>query len=110
MEVKVYLALVMVWATAAVTAMPHSFDVAVDDIDVLEQVLPILRAARSLNMPIDEIVVAESSPVEQKSYDPYHTPHKSHGDHVDYGAYTGKHGAFGWYTDHPVLVQYKPYH
>lgn len=25
-----------------------------------------------------------------------------HGDIVDYGAYTGGHGAFGWYTDHPV--------
>ena len=23
-------------------------------------------------------------------------------DYVDYGAYTGKKGAFGWYTDHPV--------
>merc|ERR1712002_274683 len=23
-------------------------------------------------------------------------------DYVDYGAYTGKQGAFGWYTDHPV--------
>merc|ERR1712127_713910 len=25
-------------------------------------------------------------------------------DHVDYGAYTGGYGAFGWYTDHPVLL------
>lgn len=25
-----------------------------------------------------------------------------HGDVVDYGAYTGHKGAFGWYTDHPV--------
>ena len=23
-------------------------------------------------------------------------------DYVDYGAYTGGYGAFGWYTDHPV--------
>ena len=23
-------------------------------------------------------------------------------DNVDYGAYTGGYGAFGWYTDHPV--------
>ncbi|KAI9552737.1 hypothetical protein GHT06_020617 [Daphnia sinensis] len=23
-------------------------------------------------------------------------------DAVDYGAYTGSHGAFGWYSDHPV--------
>jgi hypothetical protein len=26
-------------------------------------------------------------------------------DYVDYGAYTGGYGAFGWYTDHPVLIQ-----
>merc|ERR1711973_141685 len=25
-------------------------------------------------------------------------------DHIDYGAYTGGYGAFGWYTDHPVLL------
>ncbi|ROT70165.1 hypothetical protein C7M84_011557 [Penaeus vannamei] len=25
-------------------------------------------------------------------------------DHVDYGAYTGGYGAFGWYSDHPVCV------
>merc|ERR1711973_84624 len=25
-------------------------------------------------------------------------------DHVDYGAYTGNNGAFGWYTDHPVAL------
>ena len=29
--------------------------------------------------------------------------HDDHGnDHVDYGAYTGNHGAFGWYSNHPV--------
>jgi len=25
-------------------------------------------------------------------------------DHVDYGAYTGSYGAFGWYSDHPVCL------
>jgi len=30
--------------------------------------------------------------------------HAGGDDHVDYGAYTGSHGAFGWYSDHPVLV------
>jgi len=30
------------------------------------------------------------------------TPHGP--DYVDYGAYTGGYGAFGWYSDHPVLV------
>merc|ERR1712157_398209 len=39
---------------------------------------------------------------------PYAAPHGAapHAgpDHVDYGAYTGGYGAFGWYTDHPVLL------
>jgi len=30
------------------------------------------------------------------------TPHGP--DYVDYGAYTGGYGAFGWYSDHPVHV------
>jgi hypothetical protein len=35
----------------------------------------------------------------------YAAPHGSVGpDHVDYGAYTGGYGAFGWYSDHPVLL------
>ena len=35
----------------------------------------------------------------------YAAPHAEAGpDHVDYGAYTGGAGAFGWYTDHPVLL------
>ena len=34
----------------------------------------------------------------------YAAPHAGGADHVDYGAYTGGYGAFGWYTDHPVLL------
>merc|ERR1711962_1801005 len=35
----------------------------------------------------------------------YSAPAASAGpDHVDYGAYTGGYGAFGWCTDHPVLL------
>ncbi|KAF2352890.1 hypothetical protein FHG87_016353 [Trinorchestia longiramus] len=41
------------------------------------------------------LAVADSERVERGSG--HH-----HGDIVDYGAYTGGHGAFGWYTDHPV--------
>merc|ERR1712043_113040 len=39
------------------------------------------------------------------AYGPPHAaaPHAGP-DHVDYGAYTGGYGAFGWYTDHPVLL------
>ena len=33
--------------------------------------------------------------------------HSSHPyDYVDYGAYTGGYGAFGWYSDHPVYTQH----
>merc|ERR1711936_377917 len=35
---------------------------------------------------------------------PYGAPPATGPDHVDYGAYTGGYGAFGWYTDHPVLL------
>merc|ERR1711894_669744 len=34
----------------------------------------------------------------------YAAPAAAGPDHVDYGAYTGGYGAFGWYTDHPVLL------
>merc|ERR1711874_961248 len=34
----------------------------------------------------------------------YAAPAPAGPDHVDYGAYTGGYGAFGWYTDHPVLL------
>merc|ERR1712055_1136487 len=34
----------------------------------------------------------------------YANPAPAGPDHVDYGAYTGGYGAFGWYTDHPVLL------
>lgn len=29
-----------------------------------------------------------------------------HGEHVDYGAHTGHHGAFGWYADFPVTTHH----
>ena len=34
----------------------------------------------------------------------YAAPASAVADHVDYGAYTGGYGAFGWYSDHPVLL------
>ena len=35
---------------------------------------------------------------------PHAAPAQIGPDHFDYGAYTGGYGAFGWYTDHPVLL------
>ena len=42
--------------------------------------------------------------------EPYGKGAYSGPDYVDYGAYTGGYGAFGWYTDHPVLVYDGPHH
>merc|ERR1712133_183918 len=45
------------------------------------------------------------SDTEPAASNAYSAPAASAGpDHVDYGAYTGGYGAFGWYTDHPVLL------
>merc|ERR1712126_512484 len=47
----------------------------------------------------------DRSDSEPSSSNAYSAPAASAGpDHVDYGAYTGGYGAFGWYTDHPVLL------
>lgn len=40
----------------------------------------------------------------------HHAEPYGHNDHVDYGAYTGGYGAFGWYSDHPVCVNCGLYH
>merc|ERR1712127_235732 len=48
---------------------------------------------------------AQSRDSAQSSSNAYAAPAAHAGpDHVDYGAYTGGYGAFGWYTDHPVLL------
>ncbi|KAK3893752.1 hypothetical protein Pcinc_002455 [Petrolisthes cinctipes] len=45
-------------------------------------------------------VVAASDRYERQAHG-----HSGYGDdHVDYGAYTGGYGAFGWYSDHPVCI------
>ena len=49
----------------------------------------------------DDIVTAASGP---PAYGPPAAAPHAGPDHVDYGAYTGGYGAFGWYTDHPVLL------
>merc|ERR1712126_116305 len=47
----------------------------------------------------------DRSDSEPSSSNAYSAPAASAGpDHVDYGAYTGGYGAFGWYTDHPILL------
>ncbi|KAK8381605.1 hypothetical protein O3P69_018592 [Scylla paramamosain] len=40
----------------------------------------------------------------------HHAEPYDNNDHVDYGAYTGGYGAFGWYSDHPVCTNCGLYH
>ncbi|MPC75292.1 uncharacterized protein LOC123507559 [Portunus trituberculatus] len=49
--------------------------------------------------------LAQASDLYHHRADPY-----DHNDHVDYGAYTGGYGAFGWYSDHPVCINCGHYH
>merc|ERR1719264_1033745 len=49
----------------------------------------------------DDSALAASGP---PAYGPPAAAPHAGPDHVDYGAYTGGYGAFGWYTDHPVLL------
>ena len=49
----------------------------------------------------DDRALAASGP---SAYGPPAAAPHAGPDHVDYGAYTGGYGAFGWYTDHPVLL------
>merc|ERR1719476_1310524 len=51
--------------------------------------------------PRDDSASAQSGPPAYGAPGP--APHAGP-DHVDYGAYTGGYGAFGLYTDHPVLL------
>merc|ERR1712127_1163840 len=46
---------------------------------------------------------SDSAPSSSNAYNAAPAAHAGP-DHVDYGAYTGGYGAFGWYTDHPVLL------
>ena len=60
--------------------------------------------------PVDHGEYAEEVLVPQASDSYHHVDPHSHNDHVDYGAYTGGYGAYGWYSDHPVCVNCGLYH
>eukprot|EP00092_Neocalanus_flemingeri_P099354 GFUD01126744.1.p1 GENE.GFUD01126744.1~~GFUD01126744.1.p1 ORF type:complete len:107 (-),score=23.64 GFUD01126744.1:136-456(-) len=55
------------------------------------------RQARAAQGEEDSYQIAPAS-------NAYSAPAPAGPDHVDYGAYTGGYGAFGWYTDRPVLL------
>ena len=71
----------------------------------------LMRQARQVEDELDSFQMAPSAlrrDSEAAGSNAYGAPHAAPAhagpDHVDYGAYTGGYGAFGWYTDHPVLL------
>nr|CAH0107383.1 unnamed protein product [Daphnia galeata] len=88
---------------AAASARPRFLAIPIEDIEFLrgpapypafaQQQQPLLRVRRATPNG-DEFQGAASQPRASSGY--------GGNDYVDYGAYTGGYGAFGWYTDHPV--------
>ncbi|KAI9553051.1 hypothetical protein GHT06_020941 [Daphnia sinensis] len=82
---------------AAASARPRFLAIPIEDIEFINGPapypgfqLPAQRVRRDANEP-ETASSARSS------------GHAHSGtDYVDYGAYTGGNGAFGWYSDHPV--------
>lgn len=82
---------------------------------VARQVAVAESRVRPVVRPLEEarpvIIIEEEEPEQwelaEASSDRYEHQAGGYGggnDHVDYGAYTGGYGAFGWYSDHPVCV------
>ena len=91
---------------ASVSAAPRYLVIPIEDVDLSNlagQSIPVYRMpglARQARQ-LEE----DSEPSASNPYAAPHAPAPVGGpDHVDYGAYTGGYGAFGWYTDHPVLL------
>ena len=103
---QLFLSLAVV--VASVSAAPRYIVLPIEDVHLsalVGQTLPVyrmpglMREARQMD---DQLEPRDSLPAGSSGYS---APAASAGpDHVDYGAYTGGYGAFGWYTDHPVLL------
>merc|ERR1712141_593972 len=104
---------------AAASAAPRYLVIPLEDVDLSPfngQYLPVMRVpglsrqARQLQDADDAFNTQGLSDSQGSASEPgYGAPHAAPAghagpDHVDYGAYTGGYGAFGWYTDHPVLL------
>merc|ERR1712020_98172 len=112
---KLLLSLAVV--VASVSAAPRYIVLPIEDVDLsalVGQTLPVyrmpglVRQARQVEDELDSFQLAprrDSEPTGSNAYGaPHAAPAHAGPDHVDYGAYTGGYGAFGWYTDHPVLL------
>merc|ERR1712241_340080 len=114
---KLFLSLAVV--VASVSAAPRYIVLPIEDVDLsalVGQTLPVyrmpglMRQARQAE-DVDsfqmgpQAIRRDSEPAGSNAYAaPHAAPAHAGPDHVDYGAYTGGYGAFGWYTDHPVLL------
>ena len=104
---QLFLSLAVV--VASVSAAPRYIVLPIEDVDLSAlagQSLPVYRMpaglVRQARQVQDEDEFGDSRTSGSNSYS---SPAGASGpDHVDYGAYTGGYGAFGWYTDHPVLL------
>ena len=100
---QLFLSLAVV--VASVSAAPRYIVLPIEDVDLsalVGQTLPVyrmpglMRQARQVEDELEPQTAGSNA---------YGAPAASSGpDHVDYGAYTGGYGAFGWYTDHPVSL------
>merc|ERR1712241_751385 len=110
---KLLLSLAVVVAT--VSAAPRYLVIPVEDVDFSNfagRTLPVVRMpglmrhTRQVEEDEDDYRSGPFAPRDSQGAGsaPYGAPPATGPDHVDYGAYTGGYGAFGWYTDHPVLL------
>merc|ERR1711892_600565 len=111
-NMKVFLALTTIIAVSS--GAPRYLVIPIEDVDFgnsnLARRFPIYSMpalARQARAAQEE----DSYQIAPRQYEPdtsasngYSAPAAGGPDHVDYGAYTGGYGAFGWYTDHPVLL------
>jgi len=117
---------------AVSTAMPRFLVIPLEDLEYVPQGLPVMyqqglarqarqaqdgfepnqqyledqeqAARRAFARQSEEGIYERSDDAAGSASNAYAAPHAGGADHVDYGAYTGGYGAFGWYTDHPVLL------
>ena len=95
---------------ASVSAAPRYIVLPIEDVDLSAlagQTLPVyrmpslMRQARQLS---DQPELRDTQTAGSNGYGAPAAAGPAGPDHVDYGAYTGGNGAFGWYTDHPVTL------
>ncbi|XP_043237795.1 uncharacterized protein LOC122389649 [Amphibalanus amphitrite] len=88
---------------AVATAMPRYALVPMEELPYAPPRLRVARAAQQYDRDVYQPEPSELRPARQAGHP------GGYGDQVDYGAYTGGYGAFGWYADYPVY-SYDKYH